>query len=70
MLQVLDTNIDRKKYWTNQEVIEKFFDKSVTPQILGRALNKISENFPDLVSIKRGSKGIRYYMGFKVKESV
>lgn len=58
-------NKDSIKYeWTNRELIDAFFENA-TPVMLGRALNKIKNNFPELVEIKRTNIGNKYLLPIK-----
>ena len=55
-----------KTIWKNKQLIENFFPNA-NYQSIGRALNKIHNNYPNTVQIKRTSKGISYYMEIKEK---
>ncbi len=56
----------KKEIWTNKELIEEF-GFNITPQMLGKTLNKIKENYPELVEIKRKNTGNVYYLPIKHK---
>ena len=58
-------NKDSIKYeWTNRELIDAFFENA-TPVMLGRAINKIKNDFPELVEIKRTNIGNKYLLPIK-----
>lgn len=64
LLQAFDFKTDKRYEWTNKELIEKF-NFQTTDTILGKTLNKIKNNYPELVEIKRKSKGNYYYIPLK-----
>lgn len=64
LLQAFDFNSNEKYIWTNKELIDKF-NFNVTPQLLGKTLNKIKNNYPKLVEIKRKNTGNIYYLPIK-----
>ena len=66
LLQLFDFKSKERQIWTNQELIKEF-EFNITPQILGRTLNKIKNNYPDLVEIKRKNTGNIYYLPIKKK---
>ena len=67
ILQLLDNNSNSKKIWRSNELISNYFEKA-TSESLGKALGKISNNFPELVTISRDSHGMKYYMALKGKK--
>ena len=64
LLQVFDFNVKERYIWTNKELIEKF-KFNITPQLLGKTLNKIKENYPELIEIKRKNTGNVYFLPIK-----
>ena len=64
LLQAFDFNAKERYEWTSKELIEKFNFK-ITDAILGKTLNKIKSNHPELLEIKRKSKGNYYYLPLK-----
>ena len=63
LLQTFDK--DSIKYeWTNRELIDTFFENA-NPLMLGRAINKIKNNYPELVEIKRTNIGNKYLLPIK-----
>lgn len=64
LLNMIDFDSSDKKIWTSKELIS-IFPECATAQALGRALNKIENNYPNAIKIKRTSKGVTYLMKIK-----
>lgn len=64
LLQKFNFDSIEKYRWTNQELIAKF-NLNITPQILGKTLNKLKNIYPELIEIKRTSKGNVYCLPIK-----
>lgn len=64
IMSMIVFNSSNKTMWKNKELIDKFFPNG-NSQIIGKALNKIHNNYPNTVVIKRTSKGITYYLEIK-----
>lgn len=64
LMNMIDFDAIDKKIWTNKELINKFFPNA-TSAMLGKVLNKIQNNYPEAVKIKRTSKGMSYTMKLK-----
>lgn len=64
LLQKFNFDSIEKYRWTNQELIAKF-NLNITPQILGKTLNKLKNIYPELIEIKRNSKGNVYCLPIK-----
>lgn len=64
LMTMIEFNSLNKTMWKNKQLIEEFFPNA-NSQSIGRALNKIQNNYPNTVQIKRTSKGITYYMEIK-----
>lgn len=69
ILQLFDFKTRNRYVWTNKELIEKF-QFNITPQLLGKTLNKIKDNYPELVEIKRKNTGYVYFIPIKKEEKV
>ena len=65
LLNLIDFDGKNKTIWTNKEIISNFLP-SASAQAVGRALNKIENNYPTAVKIGRTKKGVTYFM--KIKE--
>ena len=63
LLQLFDKDCIKSE-WTNRELIDTFFENA-TPVMLGRAINKIKNNYPELVEIKRTNIGNKYLLPIK-----
>lgn len=58
-------NFNGEKYkWTCQELIDKYFEKG-NSSMIGKAIRKIKNNYPELVEIKRNNAGNIYYLPIK-----
>lgn len=64
LLQKFNFDSIEKYRWTNQELIAKF-NLNISPQILGKTLNKLKNTYPELIEIKRTSKGNVYILPIK-----
>lgn len=64
LMNIIKFDSANKTIWKNKQLIENFFPNA-NSQSIGRALNKIQNNYPNAVQIKRTSKGITYYMEIK-----
>lgn len=64
LLQAFDFKSKEKYIWTNKELIDEF-KFNITPQLLGKTLNKIKNNYPELIEIKRKNTGNVYYLPIK-----
>lgn len=63
LMTMIDFNSTDKTIWRNKELL-KFFPNA-TAQAIGKALNKIENNYPDALKIGRTSKGVTYSMKIK-----
>lgn len=63
-INMIDFNSNDKTIWTNSDLISKVVPNA-SAQIVGRVLNKIENNYPNAVQIKRTSKGVVYFMKIK-----
>ena len=64
ILQKINFQTTVKWRWTSQELIQSL-NLKITPQIFGKAINKIKDNYPDLIEIKRTNRGNAYYLPIK-----
>lgn len=63
LMTMIDFNSTDKTIWRNKELLNFF--PSATAQAIGKALNKIENNYPDVVKIGRTSRGVTYFMKIK-----
>ncbi len=63
LMDMIDFDSKDKKIWRNKELM-KYFPNG-TAQAIGKALNKIENNYPEAVKIGRTSKGVKYLMKIK-----
>lgn len=66
LLQLFDFKSKERQIWTNQNLIKEF-EFNISPQMLGKTINKIKNSYPDLVEIKRKNTGNIYYLPIKKK---
>lgn len=66
LMELIDFNSKLKDRWRNSKLKEKYFPEA-SSQALGRALNKIEDNYPEAITIKRDGKGTVYLMKLKEK---
>jgi len=66
ILQLFDFKSKERQIWTNQDLIKEF-EFNISPQMLGKTINKIKNSYPDLVEIKRKNTGNIYYLPIKKK---
>lgn len=64
LLQLFDFKSKEKQIWTSQELIKKF-EFNISPQMLGKTINKIKNNYPNLVETTRKNTGNIYYLPIK-----
>lgn len=64
LMSMIKFDSNNKKIWRNKELICNFFPNG-SAQAIGKALNKIENNYPNAVNIGRTSKGVTYYMEIK-----
>lgn len=64
LLQKFDFNSIIRDRWTAQELIEHLGFNTI-PQILGKSLRKIQNNYPELVDIKRTNTSTFYTLPIK-----
>lgn len=65
-MNMIDFNSNDKIIWTTKDLISKVVPNA-SAQVIGKALNKIENNYPNTVQIKRTSKGVIYFMKIKEK---
>lgn len=69
LMEIIDFNSTEKNVYTNRQVSDILYNmfelSNINSLILGRTLNKISDNYPQAVTIKRNCKGIIYLMQIK-----
>lgn len=69
LMEIIDFNSIEKEIYTNREIVEILYNtfelSNISSQVIGKTLNKISDNNPKAVIIKRSSKGARYQMKIK-----
>lgn len=69
LMNLIDFNSTDKEVYTNKDVVEILYKKfnitNVNAIVLGKTLNKIADNYPEILAIKRTNRGVRYYMKIK-----
>lgn len=63
IINMIDFNSKDKTIWSNKELLKLL--PTSTAQAIGRVLNKIENNYPNVVKIGRTSKGVTYLMKIK-----
>ena len=54
-----------KERWTTVEINDEIFDGKISATVIGRAINKIHNKYPEFVSIEKTSNGRRYVLPIK-----
>lgn len=69
LMNLIDFNSKDKEVYTNKELAEILYKKcnimNVNSIVLGKTLNKIYDNYPEFLVIKRTNRGVRYHMKIK-----
>lgn len=63
IMSMIDFNAKEKNIWTNRELLKLL--PNATAQAVGKVLNKIENNYPNVVKIGRTSRGVTYLMKIK-----
>jgi len=63
LMNMIDFNSKDKTIWTNKDLLKLL--PNATAQSIGRVLNKIENNYPNVVKIGRTSRGVTYLMKIK-----
>jgi hypothetical protein len=63
LISIIDFNSKDKTIWTNKDLLKLL--PNATAQAIGRVLNKIENNYPNVVKIGRTSRGVTYLMKIK-----
>ena len=61
----MDFNNNIREKWTTVEINEKIFESKSSSTLIGRALNKIRNKYPEYVTIERTSNGRVYTLPIK-----
>lgn len=63
LMSMIDFNSKDKTIWTNKDLLKLL--PNTTAQAIGRVLNKIENNYPNVLKIKRTSKCVTYLLKIK-----